>query len=296
MSKNYINEFIFFLEKDRLLSENTRLSYVRDINQYTDYLRARAVVCERADESTINDYFSHLQLAGKSNSTIARHIASLRCFYKYLLGRSITKSDPTVDVHKFKVEKKTPQILSNREVELFLDQPQGSDLKGCRDKAMLELLYATGIRVSELISLDLKDFNSEGEYIICRTDEKERTVPMYKAAVTALRDYIKNARRKMITDKNETALFVNCNGTRLTRQGFWKIVKTYKNKADIKKEITPHTLRHSFAAHLLENGADLRSLQEMMGHADIASTHVYEKLIKKKIKDVYSRAHPRCGV
>ena len=176
---------------------------------------------------------------------------------------------------------------------MFLEQPECTDAKGYRDHAMLELLYATGIRVSELIDLDMEHLSLSGGFLRCVGKGKERIIPLYPAAVKALGDYLRDVRPQLVEDETETALFVNMNGRRMSRQGLWKIIKHYQEKAGIKKEITPHTLRHSFAAHLLENGADLRSIQEMLGHADISSTQIYAQLVKQKLKDVYIKAHPR---
>jgi integrase/recombinase XerD len=206
---------------------------------------------------------------------------------------TLIDSDPTVDLDSPKVEKKLPQILSTHEVELLLDQPKCVDLKGYRDKAMLELLYATGIRVSELINLNLSEVNLELGFIKCNKGLRERVIPIGSIAVSALIEYLNKSRNLLIQKPDEKALFVNINGGRLTRQGFWKIIKQYKNQAKINKDITPHTLRHSFAAHLLENGADLRSIQEMLGHSDISSTQVYAQIAKNKIKEVYKKTHPR---
>ena len=205
----------------------------------------------------------------------------------------VKDDDPTYDLESPKVEKKLPQILSTKEVELLLEQPKCIDLKGYRDKAMLELLYATGIRVSELISLDIDDIDRDMGFIRCSKGNRERMIPIGSLAIQALQDYLTKARDLLIHDKDQRALFVNINGGRLTRQGFWKIIKQYKNQAKINKDITPHTLRHSFAAHLLENGADLRSIQEMLGHSDISSTQIYAQIARNKIKDVYKKTHPR---
>ncbi|MPN13283.1 Tyrosine recombinase XerD [bioreactor metagenome] len=201
--------------------------------------------------------------------------------------------NPVRGVTPAKVERKLPQILTSKEVELFLEQPACTDAKGYRDHAMLELLYATGIRVSELINLNLNNLNLSAGFVRCAGKGRERVIPLYSTAVRALSEYVDNVRPRMVDDPRETALFVNMNGDRMSRQGFWKIIKHYQETANIKKEITPHTLRHSFAAHLLENGADLRSIQEMLGHADISSTQVYAQLVKQKLQDVYNKAHPR---
>ena len=230
---------------------------------------------------------------GKSPATITRSAASIRSFYQYMLQRGAVRQNPAKAVAAVKVERKYPEILTGREVELFLEQPKCVDDKGFRDHAMLEMLYATGIRVSELISLNVEDVNLAAGFIRCVGRGKERIIPMYAAAVKALRDYLEFIRPRIIADKEEHALFVNMNGERMSRQGFWKIIKYYQEKAEIKKDITPHTLRHSFAVHLLENGADLRSIQEMLGHADISSTQIYVNVVQKQLKDIYQKAHPR---
>ena len=209
------------------------------------------------------------------------------------MNRSLVKTNPAKGVATAKTEKKYPQILTSKEVELFLEQPQCVDAKSIRDHAMLELLYATGIRVSELISLDVEDVNLSAGFIRCESRGKSRIIPLYHVAVKALQDYLRDVRPQLIADEGETALFVNMNGERMSRQGFWKIIKYYQEKAQITKDITPHTLRHSFAVHLLENGADLHAIQEMLGHADISSTQIYTHVVKNQLKDVYNKAHPR---
>lgn len=289
-----IDRFVGFLEKDKRLSSNTLQSYKRDIDQYIAFLKDMNLsTIESSSKTTVIAYLLNLQKKGRATSTISRNLASIRSFYQYLSRVKIVEGDPTVNLESPKAEKKLPQILSTKEVELLLEQPKCTDLKGYRDKAMLEVLYATGIRVSELISLDLEDANCEVGFIRCNKGSRERIVPIGTMAIKALKDYLEKARHLLIADMNEKSLFVNVNGKRLTRQGFWKIIKQYKNQAKISKEITPHTLRHSFAAHLLENGADLRSIQEMLGHSDISSTQIYAQLAKNKIKDVYKKTHPR---
>ena len=230
---------------------------------------------------------------GKSASSVARGVASLKSFYTYLMGRGVIRQNPAKGVTAARSERKYPEILTGKEVELFLDQPQCVDAKGYRDHAMLELLYATGIRVSELIALNLDDVNFSAGLVRCRSRGKERVIPLYTGAIKALQEYVREIRPQIILYNEEPALFVNMNGERMSRQGFWKIIKHYQEKAQINKDITPHTLRHSFAAHLLENGADLRSIQEMLGHADISSTQIYSHMVKQKLKDVYQKAHPR---
>jgi integrase/recombinase XerD len=267
---------------------------MRDIHQFSDWLLNHGdKAIADIGQKDIDDYVSRLKSAGKSSATLSRCAASLKCFFTCAIDNGMLKKNPAAKVNLDKQSRKLPQILSNKEVELFLEQPDTSDAKGIRDKAMLELLYATGIRVTELISLNCSDVNIGVGIICCRSADKERVIPMYSVAIKAIQDYIDNVRPLMIADEDEEALFVNVNGSRMSRQGFWKIVKAYQKKANIKKEITPHTLRHSFAAHLLENGADIRAIQEMLGHADISSTQIYTKVVKKQLKDVYNKAHPR---
>ena len=287
-------KFKDYLENVKKASSNTLSSYLRDVRQFGEYLDAKeAIGYVDADEDVLNDYIARLRSAGKSVATVSRCIASLKCFYAYLGLQKIIKNNPTGKLVPDKSEQKLPQILTSREVELLLEQPECTDFKGYRDKAMLELLYATGIRVSELISLNISDVNLGAGAIRCVSHEKERYIPMYPAAIRALSDYIEFVRPQMLAHKDDPTLFVNVSGERMSRQGFWKIIKSYQAKAHIDKDITPHTLRHSFAAHLLENGADLHSIQEMLGHADISSTQVYSQLVKKQLKDVYQKSHPR---
>lgn len=217
----------------------------------------------------------------------------MKSFYGHMVSESLIEKNPASGLVAEKAEHKLPQILSGMEVELLLEQPQCVDMKGYRDKAMLEVLYATGIRVSELIALNVDDVNLSAGVLRCKSKNKERYIPIYPAAVRALSEYIEFIRNQMVAVPQEPALFVNVNGERMSRQGFWKLIKTYQQKAGIEKDITPHTLRHSFAAHLLENGADLRSIQEMLGHSDISTTQVYSQVVKHQLKDVYNKAHPR---
>lgn len=292
--ENLLDGFIFFLEKNKQLSENTLDSYKRDLKQYLSYLDdINLGSITQTDKIIIIKYLNYLQEKGRSNSTISRNIASIRSFYQYISEIKLIDKDPTKELESPKIEKKHPQVLSRTEVDLLLGQPKCIDLKGYRDKAMLELLYASGIRVSELIALDIHDLDIETGYLRCSKSQRERFIPIGSVSIAAMKDYILNARGFIIKDKSEKALFVNTNGKRLTRQGFWKIVRQYKLSANINKVITPHTLRHSFAAHLVENGADLWAIQEMMGHSDISSTQIYAQMQKAKIKDVYQKTHPR---
>ncbi|MCH5210537.1 MAG: site-specific tyrosine recombinase XerD [Oscillospiraceae bacterium] len=290
----YLEEYTSFMANVRHKSTNTVESYKRDVTQYITYLNESGIQdATLATRTTILSYLMSLQKKGKANSTVSRTLASLRSFYLFMLQNGKVMSNPTSNLEAPHVEKKMPQILSGNEVERLLEQPEQSDNKGIRDKAMLELLYATGIRVSELINLDINDINLSMSFIRCKGGKRERIIPIGNKAKEALNLYINNARGYMLKSEGETALFVNCSGQRLSRQGFWKLIKYYRNKAGIQAEMTPHTLRHSFAAHLLENGADLHSIQEMMGHADISSTQVYSRALNSKIKDVYAKAHPR---
>ena len=291
---DYIADYRTWLQEEKHASDNTLSSYLRDINQFKTWLLgAGSPDLRRVKKDTINEYMLYLSGAGKSPATITRCTASLKSFYAYMLGRGAVKTNPAKNIAALKVERKCPEILTSKEVELFLEQPKCVDEKGYRDHAMLELLYATGIRVSELIGLDVGDVNLAGGFIRCRSKTRERIIPLYRTAIKALGDYITDIRPRIISGPDEQALFVNMNGGRMSRQGFWKIIKYYQEKAEISKDITPHTLRHSFAVHLLENGADLRSIQEMLGHADISSTQIYAHIIKKHLKDVYQKAHPR---
>lgn len=290
----YVKEYTSFMTDIRHKSLNTVESYKRDVTQYISYLDGTGVTdISSTTKTTVLSYLLYLQKEGRASSTVSRTLASLRSYYLFMMQNGVVKSNPTSNLEAPHVEKKIPKILSGEEVELLLEQPKNCDNKGIRDKAMLELLYATGIRVSELINLDVSDVNVPMSFVRCKGGKKERIIPMGHQAKDALENYINNVRKYMVKDENETALFVNCSGARLSRQGFWKLIKYYQHIAGIETDITPHILRHSFAAHLLENGADLHSIQEMMGHADISSTQVYSRMMNSKIKDVYAKAHPR---
>ena len=291
--EKHIKQFLDFLQNEKKLSNSTLQSYSRDINQYKDYLDKNHVNYLKVDNGQINEYLKNLQDIGKKTSTISRNLASIRSFYQYLIRIKKIKNDPTENIQSPKVEKRVPSVLTSQEVELLLDQPKDIDLKGTRDKAMLEVAYATGMRVTEIISLDLEDVNLEEGFVSCKAVGKQRNIPLGSMSIKALKEYIEEARPIMIKDENEKSLFVNVNGKRLTRQGFWKIVKFYKEQAHITKDITPHVLRHSFATHLLQNGADLKAIQTMLGHSDISSTQVYMQFQDSGLKNVYKKAHPR---
>lgn len=284
-----------YLIKVKQASENTVSSYTRDIRQFSEWLQESGVSdLVNATQVNIRDYLAYLQTQGKSGATASRSLASLKNFYAYAVSGGFLAETPiTGDIHVQRGEKKLPQILTGKEVELLLAQPACVDHKGYRDKAMLEVMYATGMRVTELISLNIEDVNLELGLVKCHSGKKSRVIPLYPAAQKALAVYLNDVRAAMISDSAEQALFVNIGGTRMSRQGFWKILKFYQAKAGIESEITPHTLRHSFAVHLLENGADLSSLQELMGHSDISSTQLYTHMVNQKIKAVYQKCHPK---
>ena len=285
--------FLDFLKDDKKLSDNTLQSYRRDIEQYEKYVSDNKINYLKVTEETILEYMEFLREENKKESTISRSLASIRSFYQYLIRVKKIKKDPTMTIESPKISKRTPNILTSKEVELLLDQPKDVDLKGTRDKAMLEFAYATGMRVTEMISLDIDDVKLDEGYVVCRGRSKSRNIPLGSMSLKALKEYIDDARPYLIRDESEEALFVNVNGTRLTRQGFWKIVKYYKEQAHIEKDITPHVLRHSFATHLLQNGADLKAIQTMFGHSDISSTQVYMQFQDPGIKNEYKKAHPR---
>ena len=279
-----------YLSKVKKASTNTISSYMRDIRQFSEWLDKDVL---EASQLNIGEYLRFMEQDGRSAATVSRTLASLKNFYSYLVSSGFCEKTPVTDIRVNRGEKKLPQILTGREIELLLSQPVCVDAKGFRDKAMLEVMYATGMRVSELIDLDISDVNLEQGVIKCSTSKKNRVVPLYPAALRALTIYIRDVRESMLATDDESALFVNVNGSRMSRQGFWKLLKHYQETAHIDKEITPHTLRHSFAVHLLENGVDLGSLQELMGHCDISSTQMYTHMINQKLKSVYEKCHPK---
>ena len=283
-----------YLSKVKKASANTISSYMRDIRQYAEWLQTyEGIDVVDAQQLNISGYLSFLEENGRSGATLSRSLASLKNFYSYLVSTGFIEKTPVIEVKVERGAKKAPQILSGREIELLLSQPVCVDAKGYRDKAMLEVMYATGIRVTELIDLNVSDVNLDLGIIKCAGTKKTRAIPLYPAALNALTNYLDNIRASMIADPTEEALFVNVSGIRMSRQGFWKILKHYQASAHIDKEITPHTLRHSFAVHLLENGADIGAVQELMGHSDISSTQVYTSLINQKLKSVYEKCHPK---
>ena len=283
-----------YLTKVKHASANTIASYMRDIRQFSHWLSmSEGIDVIDASQLNIGEYMRHQEAEGRSAATISRCLASLKNFYQYLVSSGFLEKTPVTDIRVDRGEKKLPQILTGREIELLLAQPVCVDAKGYRDKAMLEVMYATGIRVTELINLDVDDVNLELGIIKCEGVKKTRAIPLYPMALRALTIYLREVRDSMVADPDETALFVNVGGARMSRQGFWKILKHYQATAHIEKEITPHTLRHSFAVHLLENGADVGSLQELMGHCDISSTQLYTQMVNQKLKSVYEKCHPK---
>jgi integrase/recombinase XerD len=287
-----INDFIDDLKNEKKLSANTLESYNRDVKQFLHYLDLNEMDFKNVKKSHIISYVFFLQNEGKATSSISRSLASIRAFYHVQLKNRVIVYDPTINLESPKIEKKTPSTLTVAEMERVLSSPSTEEPKGIRDKAMLEILYATGIRVTELINLNTEDINLDLGYVKC-LGNKERIVPIGKIAIAALENYINNYREKFTKSKMENSLFLNFHGQRMTRQGFWKIIKYYATQLGIEKEITPYTLRHSFATHLIENGADLKSVQQMLGHTDISTTQVYAEMVKNRISDVYKKSHPR---
>ncbi|MEV5028470.1 site-specific tyrosine recombinase XerD [Paenibacillus sp. LPE1-1-1.1] len=294
--KAHLNRYIHYLRTERRLSENTLTSYERDLNQFIQYVHAQGVEdISAVQRHLISRYMLHLKEQGRKAATLSRHIVSVRAFFHYLTAQGHIASNPSIYMEAPKQEKKPPSILSVAVTSTLLETPNCASAAGKRDKAMLELIYATGIRVSELVALNIEHVNLQLEFIQCiGSGLKERIVPFGRLAAEALTDYLDSGRSGLVTDReSESALFLNHLGTRLTRQGFWKTIKKHAKEAGIHEEITPYTLRHSVAAHLLDNGADIRAVQELLGHADISTTLKYTQVSKSRIKDTYNRAHPR---
>lgn len=289
-----ITAFISYLHDIKKTSDNTEMSYRRDLEKMYHFMLQKGISGVTAiTAEDLASYVKYLEDNHFAAATISRNVASIKAFYHFLMQEGIVSKDAAEKLKSPKIEKKMPGILSPDEVVRLLEQPSGNSPKEIRDKAMLELLYATGIRVTELITLKMADLNMKMGVLICKDSNKERLIPFGNAAKSALERYLKDARDTMMEDKSSEILFANCSGKPMSRQGFWKLIKYYANKADIKADITPQTLRHSFAAHLVENGADLKSVQEMLGHSDISTTQIYANLNYNHIKDVYAKAHPR---
>jgi len=291
--KDYIDIFKVYLTEQKKASDNTIESYMRDVTQFSSYCASEKILdTADIDSDFINKYEDKLRKIGKSESTVSRITASLRCYYRFLLSEKIVSFNPADKITPKKTERKLPGILTSNEIIKLLSQTDGIDFKSIRDKAMLELLYATGIKVSELIELSVDDINLQIGIIHLEKGSKERIIPLYPGAVKSISNYLENVRPAIVLEGETDRLFTNMTGKNLSRQGFWKIIKHYAELAGINKEITPHTLRHSFAAHLLENGAKLTDIKEMLGHSDISSTQIYAKLMKSKYNSAYAKFHP----
>lgn len=295
-----IKNFLDFLLNEKKVSDNTLQSYRRDLVQFQKYLTTEKINYLKIDREEIENYLDYMKEIGKMNSTRSRALASIRSFYQYLFRNKKIKQEPTVGIQSPQIEKKEPSTITTNLVEKLIAQTeqlapdsQGYTLKSLRDKAMLEFTYATGMKVTEIISLNVEDVNIENKYVSCKSGSKQRNIPLGTMALEALKEYLQNSRPLLIKNDSEKSLFVNTNGKRLTRQGFWKIIKYYKEQAHITEEITPHILRNSFAAHLIQNGAGLDSIKEMLGHSDISSTKKYMAFQDPTIQDIYAKAHPR---
>ena len=288
-----IPDFVTYLTQVKNASKSTMASYERDLKRMAEFLGARGVHdLQDVTATSLNSYILFLEREGFSTATVSRNVASMKAFFHYMCDSHVMKEDPTRQIKAPHIDKKAPEILSVEQVELLLEQPDTSTPKGIRDKAMLELLYATGMRVTELITVKTSDINLRLSYISCRDEEKERVIPFGREAREALLNYLGPVRDTFLKEESEY-LFVNCSGGIMSRQGFWKLIKQYAQKAGIETDITPHTIRHSFAAHLVQNGADLKAVQEMMGHADIATTQLYLNLSVNQVRSAYAKAHPR---
>ncbi len=293
--EKFLQDFVYYLSVEKGLAANTLDSYGRDLNKYLHYLKQNGITdFAETGREEISRFLGVQRDMGLAPASVTRSLAAVRSFYQFLMKEQIIEVNPARELETPRSEKQLPHVLSCDDVELLLEQPECGKVGGQRDRAMMEMLYATGIRVSELVSLDINNVNIKMGFLRCiGKGSKERMIPLGSVAIKSLQDYLKNSRGKIIKNKEEKALFLNQQGKRLTRQGFWKILKKYSLKAGINGDITPHTLRHSFATHLLENGADLRSVQEMLGHADISTTQIYTHLTRQKIKDIYNQTHPR---
>lgn len=288
----YVDKYINYLSEVKRSSGNTISSYKRDLLKMCKYFSSNGIEdVHDVNATDLSTYISSLDKQGMSSATISRNVASIKSFFMYLFKNKVISEDCTDKLKAPKIDKKVPDVLSIEEINLLLEQPSDRSNKEIRDKAMLELLYATGLRVSELISIKLEDVNLTLNYILCRDNNKERVIPIENTCKSALEYYIKNARPDMCGDSD--LLFTNLKGEKMTRQGFWKLIKAYARKAGIDKDITPHMIRHSFASHLVNNGADLKAVQEMLGHSDISTTQIYLKSRQSKLKQEYDKAHPR---
>ena len=289
-----LNNYYVYLRDVKRSTNNTLQAYKRDLDKFVNYANVNGILdFADVDSDTIADFKVYLSGLGLSSPSVSRTLSSLRGLYQYLISAGECDNNPAKAIHNDKVEKKELMVLTSKEVELLLSQPDISDIKGLRDKAMLEILYATGIKVSELIGLQMEDVNLQLSFIRCGSGDKERFIPIYPLAAKTIAMYLEKSRKFFVTQPNEKSLFVNVTGEKMTRQGFWKILKAYASAANIKKDITPHALRNSFATHLLENGADIHDIQVILGHSDIASTQRYAQFLRNKMKNSYIKFHPR---
>lgn len=289
-----LSNFVTYLIREKKASKSTVTSYCRDLEKMFHFLDGKGIEqIEGVTSTNLNSYVLYLEREGFSGATVSRNVASMKSFFHYAIREKIVEQDPSEKVKAPHIEKKIPGVLSETQVERLLEQPDTTTSKGIRDKAMLELLYATGMRVTELISIRVSDINLAMEYVVCRDEEKERVIPFGKKAKEALEKYLLEGRKKLIKKREGDCLFVNCSGNPMSRQGFWKNLKEYAQKAGIEGDITPHTLRHSFAAHLVGNGAELKAVQEMLGHSDISTTQIYMDMAAGRVRNTYQKAHPR---
>jgi integrase/recombinase XerD len=289
----YINQFITYISLEKGLAENTRKSYLSDLKNFFSYLRERNIDFLRITHKEIDEYLWNKKMQGYKPSSVFRMLESIRVFYKFLFSENVIKEDITINLIAPKVPRKLPQVLSLKEIELILSLPDINKPMGLRDRAILELLYATGLRISEIVSLDLKDVNLQGGYLICKgKGYKERVVPIGNVARKMLEKYITTVRSRRASLEC-SALFVNKSGKRFSRVGLWKVIKRYVREAGLTKKITPHTFRHSFATHLLQRGADLRAIQEMLGHSSITTTEIYTQVGRERLKELHKKYHPR---
>lgn len=279
---NYLDEYRIYLSKEKKMTSNTTECYLTDICQYLNFVDGQPITQSVLSPNMLAQYIAYLEQKGHIPSTISRKISAIKSFCKFMFKKGYSDSDPSVALETPKVDKRVPGILSPDKVKLLLAQPDLKEPKGIRDKAMLETLYATGFKVSELLELTIDDINIDMNYIRCRSNDKERLLPLNRMAIQYLQNYITQARDKLLKNRDQKALFVNCHGEPMSRQGFWKIVKYYASKAGIDQPITPYTLRHSFAINMLSNGVDIKTVQQLLGHTDISTTYTYMQLIHSK--------------
>jgi len=294
--QNYISAFTEYLQYEKGLSVNTRAAYRRDLNKFNAFLLKNSLPTQpdEISKQQIMAFLSTQMDAGAANSTVARSLSTIKTFYKFMVLENLVQNNPTSDLETPKIKRKLPDILTIEEVDLLMEQPRVLLPLGLRDRAMLELMYGTGVRVSELLALQIEDINSTAGFLRCLgKGRKERIIPVNQTSIDWIQRYLARARNLLVKNHLERTLFVNANGRPMSRQGFYKILAAYAKKAELGKEVTPHTLRHSFATHLLENGADLRAVQEMLGHADISTTQIYTHLTKSRLMEVYQLYHPR---